>query len=342
MGKRKKESTSPSKEGGIAGDIMFAIGEISEEYVTSLNSEISNIKAAGDFAKVRDCMVKHLKGVVTFQTRMSSHLSDLCNRVTQMEDLLEKAQAREAKANEKIESMERIRESTDIKASRAEMGKKMEVAVTQVKILDLSLDTQTDDRKELMHAVRCRLKAKVKADDQPRYEELVRKSAVQVLANKSVKRKRKSDGQDIWTAPVVLAIPDRETRWEMEDLLRRSKIYPTFHWPKEFLDPLKRMREELSKKIDEDSHYVRIRPVLADGKWRIRADTRAKEGNDRFSAAASWEMPPLDPALRDRLPNWFTPTWAQAPKARAGGPAPPPRHTGGGGGGSEDEEDMEP
>ncbi len=69
----------------------------------------------------------------------------------------------------------------------------------------------------------------------------------------------------------------------MEDLLRRSKIYPTFHWPKEFLAPMKKMREELIKQVDEEIHYVRMRrPMQSDGKLRICEEENPKEGPRRF------------------------------------------------------------
>jgi len=328
--KRKKPSSSPSKEGGVAGDIMFMIGELTETFIDSVNSDLKDVKAAADWTKLKEVVVKNMRGSLAFHKKMADQVSDLCKKVSDLEALLERAGEREVKNCERLEAMERIRESVSIKASRAEMAAKMEHAVTQVKLLDLSLDTQTDDRKVLLHAVTHRLKAKVMAADQPRYDELMRKAQLQVLANKSTKRKRREDGVEIWTAPVVLEIKDRETRWEMEDLLRRSRIFPTFHWPKEFLDPMRKMREELKKKVDEETHYVRIRPVQSEGKWRIRADVRPKEGNARFSTMATWEMPPLDAAIREKLPDWFKPNWAEPPQAQGWGPPPPPCQPGGG------------
>jgi hypothetical protein len=43
---------------------------------------------------------------------------------------------------------------------------------------------------------------------------------------------------------VVLTIQERGARWEMEDVLRKSKMFPTFHWPKEFLEPMKKINED--------------------------------------------------------------------------------------------------
>jgi hypothetical protein len=37
---------------------------------------------------------------------------------------------------------------------------------------------------------------------------------------------------------------------------------------------------------------MRIRPVERDGKVRLRADVKEKEGSGKFVAKASWEAPP--------------------------------------------------
>jgi hypothetical protein len=56
-------------------------------------------------------------------------------------------------------------------------------------------------------------------------------------------------------------------------------MFPTFHWPKEFLEPMKKIKEELKKGgVDDNTHYTRIRRELKDSKWRIRADTKPKSG----------------------------------------------------------------
>jgi hypothetical protein len=48
--------------------------------------------------------------------------------------------------------------------------------------------------------------------------------------------KRQVNGKDIWTAPVIVTMPEREERWAIENMLRKSKVYPTFHWPRKMLN----------------------------------------------------------------------------------------------------------
>ena len=315
--KRKKFSVSPSKGDTDAGFIMLAVGDVTEEYASKLTADLTELEGAKDGPKMKEALGKLFRGQLAFQRQVASHISDLANKVLELEGLLERAGEREAEANEKIVTMERARESMAVKASRQEMAAKMEIATTQVKLLDINFDKQIDDRKELIHAATHRLRAKIKTSEQPRFRELEKKATLQVLANKTTKRKRKEDGADIWTAPIMLTIPEKQARWEMEDLLRRSKVYPTFHWPKEFLEPMGKMKEELKKKVDDNVNYIRIRPVQVEGKWKIRADVKPKEGSGRFAHAATWEVPPMDGGLRDRVDNWFKPTWAEIVKGRA-------------------------
>ena len=202
----------------------------------------------------------------------------------------------------------------------------------------LDFEREVEEQKELVKVAKLRLTAKVKAEDQPKFTEIIRKAGVHVLARKTAKRKSRATNEDIWTAPVVMTIPEKNERWEMEDLLRRNRIYPTFHWPKDFLDPLKKMREELKKKVNEDENYIRIRPSDKDGKWRIRADYKPKEGNARFSHAASWEMPPVDESVRNKVKNWFVPSWADVVSGRARLHSQAPT---GAADGSDSESDME-
>ena len=242
--------------------------------------------------------------------------SDLCKEVAELRIERDNLVAWRLRHEEKVADMEKVRESISVKASRKDMAAKMEVAMTQVKVLDLDFEKNTDDRAELQRVAKEKLKAKVRSTEVEKYNELVRKSVVQVLARQTQKRKRREDGKEIWTAPVVITCKDKQEKWDMEDVLRKSKVFPTFHWPKEFLEPMKKMREVLKEKVDESTTYVRLRPDNRDGKWRIRADVRPKEGEGRFVHKATWEMPPLEEEVRKAVPNWHKPTWADVVRRR--------------------------
>ena len=314
--KKRKANGSPDKEGPSA-NLVVKIGNLATTYAGELEAHLVEVEQAKTVKDLKDSVTKSLKAAIGYHKNMASHVSDICAAVVVLEARAETVSVKADMAKERVCELEKARETLEIKASRKDMAAKMEHATTQVKVMDLDFDRQIEDQKEMVKCAKTRLTAKVKADDQPKFVELVKKASVQVLAKKTIKRKAKFTGEEIWTAPVVMTMPERSARWEMEDLLRKNKIFPTFHWPKDFLDPLKKMKEELKKNVDEDTHYVRIRPAFSDSKWKIRADTKPKEGNGKFAHVASWEMPPADEAVRNKVKNWFVPSWADVVSGRA-------------------------
>ena len=202
------------------------------------------------------------------------------------------------------------------------MGKKMEVAVTQVKLLDIDFGRCIDDHKEMLKVAKEAIAANVRSDCKEKYDNLVQQAVVQVLARQTSKRKNFGGDSEIWTAPVILTIQERAARWDMEEVLRKSKMFPTFHWPKEFLEPMKKIKEELkSGGVNDATHYVRIRPEVRDGKWRIRADTKPKTGDGKFALKATWPIMAADSGIRDRDKNWAKPSWAEVAGGKKSAPA---------------------
>jgi hypothetical protein len=75
---------------------------------------------------------------------------------------------------------------------------------------------------------------------------------------------------------------------------------------------MKRLKEELKRGgVDDNTHYTRIRPELKDGKWRIRADTKPKTGEGKFTLKATWPIMAGDSSIRESEKEWSKPTWAQ-------------------------------
>jgi hypothetical protein len=291
---------------------MSAISTEQETFEKALVAEAKSIDGAPSAKKGCENLAAFLKGTfLEYTKKQADRVSDLCQYVIDLEVKLDAVKSSEVKHQEKLTELEKHREIQVVKNARQDMGAKMEAATQKIKILDIDFDKNTDDRKTMMDAAKYRLVAKVKTADQARYNELVKKAVVQILAKKTTKRKRRVDGEEIWTAPIVLEMKEKEERWEMENLLRRSNIHPTFHWPKEFLGPMKTMREELKERVNEETHYVRIRPVQIDGKWKVCADTKPKEGEARFKRTATWDVPPADEDTQKLVPDWHKPSWAE-------------------------------
>ena len=314
-------------------DIAMDFGKNFAAFEKAVESDVRELEAQDKVKPLGKAVSKLMRGpVMEFMRYQANVVSDLCKKVQELEDKLGRADEKVNDQQEKLVEIERYRETNVVRASRLEMAAKLEVATTQVKLLDVDFDAHTTDQKELVQVAKAKLKDRVKSTDQDRYQELVQKAVVQVLARQTTKRKARDDGRDIWTAPIVLTMQEKHARWEMEDLLRRSKVYPTFHWPKEFLGPMKEMRDVLKTKVDESTTYVRMRPVLTEGKWRIRADVKPKEGMGKFVHKATWEVPPVDSDVRERVPRWAEPiSWANVVAGVKNAAAPLPPTEGGGG-----------
>jgi hypothetical protein len=273
-------------------------------------AEKMSVKSVKDLKEGMEKMFSSV--LIPYLEKNANTMTGLISEISRLEEALEVSEAKEEESVNRIAELEKLRETSEVKLSKAEMGKKMEVAQTQVKLLDIDFGKCIDDPKELNKAAKEAIAAKIRSDEKEKYDNLVKNAVVQVLARQTTKRKNFNGDSEIWTAPVVLTIQERAARWDMEDVLRKSKMFPTFHWPKEFLEPMKRLKEELKRGgVDDNTHYTRIRPELKDGKWRIRADTKPKTGEGKFTLKATWPIMAADSSIRESEKEWSKPTWAQ-------------------------------
>ena len=273
-------------------------------------AEKMSVKSVKDLKEGMEKMFSSV--LIPYLEKNTNFMSGLISEISRLEEALEVSEAKEEESVNRIAELEKLRETSEVKLSKAEMGKKMEVAQTQVKLLDIDFGKCIDDPKELNKAAKEAIAARIRSDEKEKYDNLVKNAVVQVLARQTTKRKNFNGDSEIWTAPVVLTIQERAARWDMEDVLRKSKMFPTFHWPKEFLEPMKKLKEELKNGgVDDSTHYTRIRPELKDGKWRIRADTKPKSGEGKFTLRATWPIMAADSNIRESEKEWSKPTWAQ-------------------------------
>jgi hypothetical protein len=273
-------------------------------------AEKMSVKSVKDLKEGMEKMFSSV--LIPYLEKNANTMTGLISEISRLEEALEVSEAKEEESVNRIAELEKLRETSEVKLSKAEMGKKMEVAQTQVKLLDIDFGKCIDDPKELNKAAKEAIAAKIRSDEKEKYDNLVKNAVVQVLARQTTKRKNFNGDSEIWTAPVVLTIQERAARWDMEDVLRKSKMFPTFHWPKEFLEPMKKLKEELKNGgVDDSTHYTRIRPELKDGKWRIRADTKPKSGEGKLTLRATWPIMAADSNIRESEKEWSKPTWAQ-------------------------------
>jgi len=120
------------------------------------------------------------------------------------------------------------------------------------------------------------------------------------------------NGGEIWTAPILLTAADKNDRYDIDNILRQSKLFPTYHWPKDLMDTVQEYKKiTIGSGIDAGANYIRIRPEERDGKWTIKADVRGKDEGAKFSTRFRWNLPPLDPLIRRDDKDWATPIWSK-------------------------------
>jgi hypothetical protein len=287
----------------IQGDTDWAKAQIG---AATLGFKVDKI------ANLSESVVNFLSNtLVDIIVRQATTASDMCTDLYETKKENEELKEELEQVKGDIDQVKVCRQKVETKASKKDMEDKVKHSVTQFKVLNLNLGGAITDRKELNDAAKKALSEKVRSDLRAQYDgsgSRIRLATVKVLANKPIKRQ--VDNAEIWTAPVLVTIQDQESRWQTEDILRKSKVFPSFHWPREMVENVKAYRQVVENMgISGEDYYVRIRPEQRDGSWRIRADAKEKSAeNGRFLPVASFEIPPLDTALR-KTDNCFKPIW---------------------------------
>jgi hypothetical protein len=208
-----------------------------------------------------------------------------------------------------VSSVVVTKDKMEVKASSKDMEERLKIATTQFKVMDVDIGKETDNRTEILTKGMAAIKDKVRSDMQEEWTRLAEGADVTPLVRKTTKAKDK----DTYTAPILFTVQDKTKRWRMEEILRNSKIYPGFHWPTEMMTVLKDYKTVLKDNgVSDETTYIRIRPVERDGKVKLRADIKAKEGSGKFSTKATWEAPPMCPEVRKKARDHLKPIWASA------------------------------
>ena len=319
--KRKKAGTPPPASGLR---LIDRIAKETDKIRTDMGAALLHVKA-GSLKELAACFVTIISDNVLggFEAQANA-LSDLAGTMTDMTKTITDLREENEELKEELNSVWLLRETQASKDSTRDMEAAVREAVTKVKVMDLDFGACLNDRRHLIETANAALREKVRTDLRARFDSLMARASLAVIARATTKRAYPS-GEEMWTAPVLVTIQDRESRWEAEDILRKSNCHPSFHWPKEMLEPVKVLRKAIvDSGVDDKTNYIRIRPDDRDGRMRIKADVKPKEGQAKFAPKATWAVPAFDPALRTG--DWAVPVMvggkgSQAPPPTAGGAA---------------------
>ena len=171
--------------------------------------------------------------------------------------------------------------------------------------MDISFGRAIEDKGEIARLAVQIVREEVRQNEVGWYDDILRRSRVTVLGKATV---RKDGGfGEYYTVPILVSCKDRNDKWDLEGIVRRAGFFPSFHWPQEMLDFVKEARKEVSNLgFTEDTHYIRIRPELYEGKVQIRADVKPKSGGN-FRPKAVWMAPPACKDYWPQVPNMMKP-----------------------------------
>ena len=322
--KRRKAGTPPPATGLR---LIDRISKETDKIRTDMGAALLHVKF-GSLKELAACFVTVINDNVLggFEAQANA-LSDLAATMTDMTKTITDLREENEELKEELNSVRLLRETQAGKDSVKEMEVAVREAATKVKVMDLDFGACLNNRQQLLETAKAALREKVRTDSRARFDSLMARASLAVIARATAKRAYPS-GEEMWTAPVLVTIQDRESRWEFENILRGSNCHPAFHWPKEMLEPVKLLRTAIiNAGVDDNTNYIRIRPDDRDGRIRIKADVKSKEGQSKFTAKASWAVPAFDPTLR--AGDWAVPVMAggqggqgvQRPTAPAAGAA---------------------
>jgi hypothetical protein len=247
---------------------------------------------------------------------MACMVTEVVEEMDAMQDEVKSKEKEIRKLREQLDEQSTVvstvvvtKDKLEVKASSKDMEERLKVATTQFKVMDIDIGKETENRTEILSRGLAAIKGRVRSDMQDEWTKLAEGVDVAPLVRKTTK----PTGKDYYSAPLLFTVQDKNKRWRMEEILRNSKIYPGFHWPQEMMTVLKDYKTVLKDNgVNEDTTYVRIRPVERDGKVKIRADTKNKEGSGKFSTRATWDIPPICPEVRKKARDHLKPIWASA------------------------------
>jgi hypothetical protein len=253
---------------------------------------------------------------MTGMDEMACMVTEVVEEMDAMQDEVKGKDKEIRKLRDKLEEQSSVvssvvvtKDKMEVKASSKDMEDRLRLATTQFKVMDVDIGKETDNRAEIITKGMAAIKEKVRSDMQEEWTKLAEGVDVAPLVRKTAK----PTGKDHFSAPLLFTVQDKAKRWRMEEILRNSKIYPGFHWPQEMMTVLKDYKTVLKEGgVNDETTYTRIRPVEREGKVKLRADTKSKEGSGKFSVKATWDAPPLCPEVRKKAGDYLKPTWASA------------------------------
>jgi hypothetical protein len=173
------------------------------------------------------------------------------------------------------------------------MELKVNDSMENLKILNLKFEKVSQEKAELLKEAEGIIKEKVLDRDRKECECILRRSRVYILGKGT--EEKELGKEKICTAPLLVKCGSQVERERLEGMLRRVGVRAAFHWPREMLEFVDKVRgwvEGMGYRKEE--YFIKVRPYKVEGVLQLRAEVKRKDGKgEGFRRVGSWSCPPL-------------------------------------------------
>ena len=202
-----------------------------------------------------------------------------------------------------LDSLTEVRVKSRLRESVKDMEEKLEDAQCAVKLLNIDIGRETQDKREIVRKTIESLRNYCYTE--VRYLDKVLRRTKIVILGKGTTRRESSSGDTEFTVPTLFQCRDRRDAEELDGILRESGWFPTFHWPTEVMDLVNHARDEVRQAgYSEREYYVKVRPERREGRTWLKAEVKPKSGG-RYVVKGLYACPPIHKFLWDSVPTLF-------------------------------------
>jgi len=291
-----------------------------EEYMARVEEKFQSMEKRAEVA-----LATAEKGVQELEKKAELGLSKVKELEERLDGRLEKVQEKvkdleERAMEEKVKIEDKVKAVTAnvdmaldeavrcrLKESVVDMEGKVRAAMCGVKVGNLNIGQETDNKALIVRKVLGEVRKVAKREESGQLDKVLRRTRVVVLGKRT--EGRKEGGETIQSVPILFQCQDRKDAQVLEGMLKGAGYFPTLHWPEEVMEFIKGVREEVRRRgTSAKECWIRIRPVEEEGRIRIRVDTKSKTGG-KFRLEGVWGCPPLIQGFWEEVEGLYTPLY---------------------------------
>ena len=290
----------------------FDAGYIFEEVENRLVKTLEEVVAAVP-DPLKEAMKASMEALRVAISGVMSGLSDGMKQERMAKEAMEmRLEDKIGRMEEKVKELDSATDSltkTRLKARTKESVRDMEGKIREsqcaLKLLDVDIERVTDDRREIVRKTITKVRTFCAEDDRRAYDIIIRRTRVIILGKGTSRRMRDQDVE--FSVPTLFQCRDRRDTEDLDSIMRAAGYFPSFHWPREMMEFVGDIRRMVTDNgVDDRANFIRVRPEVREGNLMVKAEVRPKSFQGKFTLKGLWQIPPLNRALWDDIPELHT------------------------------------